>query len=57
MDYEKLKEALVLIKEICKDCSNCDVCPLGDNNENCLIQDNRPTHWDIADKQVVRLLK
>ena len=55
MDYEKLKEALKLINKTCEDYADCAICPLGNNDEDCLIQ-SQPNDWNIADKQIVRLM-
>lgn len=55
MDYEKLKEALNLIKKTCGD-SSCHTCPLGHSCGICLLTDVSPVNWDITDKQATRLL-
>lgn len=51
MDYQKIYEALRMIKEMCDhnngvDC--CRKCPLGKVNGTCCITEEIPENWNLT---------
>ena len=57
MDYNKLTESLRNIKEVCEKVTECDECPFGNSDGDCMIQSENPSDWIMVDTQVVRLMK
>ena len=57
LNYEELRNALMLIQNVCLVIDDCTTCPFGDDDENCLIG-NPPHNWRFTDPiPVVRLMK
>lgn len=53
MDYQKIYEALVTIRELCEnipDCNGCEGCPLGYKG-SCGIKDVLPCDWEIKNPE------
>ena len=58
LNYEELRNALILIQNVCREASGCETCPFGNNNGDCLITENMPGSWEFADPTpVIRLMK
>lgn len=58
LNYEELQDALKLIQNVCREASGCETCPFGNNNGDCLITENMPGSWELADPTpVIRLMK
>lgn len=46
---QKLVDALIVIKEVCKDPENdCPTCPLGREDGTCMICKDVPDSWKIG---------
>lgn len=57
-NYEELRNALVLIQNVCQETESCEVCPFGNDNEECFIREDTPSNWRFTDPiPVVRLMK
>ena len=52
MDYEKLKEAIETISDMCNQIPNdhCIECPCGDSDGSCLLQQEPPCDWSTVEK-------
>ena len=48
---KNLIEALKLIKETC-DNTTCSKCPLSDTADDCLLQQDCPSNWNILDEPI-----
>lgn len=58
LNYEELRDALMLIKNACLNTESCETCPFGNNNGDCFITENMPGSWEFADPTpVIRLMK
>lgn len=54
---EELIKALNTIKEECKKHGNCDECPIGNDDCDCLVGDSSPEDWNIIEpKAVIRVM-
>lgn len=49
MKYKKheIQNALKIIKEECQASPDCELCPFGDRDGECLIYEGSPEHWTI----------
>ena len=57
-NYEELLNALVLIQNVCQETESCDVCPFGNDKEECFIREDTPSNWRFTDPiPVIRLMK
>lgn len=57
-NYEELRNALVLIQNVCQETETCEVCPFGNDNGECCIVEGSPHEWTFIDPvPVIRLLK
>lgn len=50
---EELIKALKLIKVTCEEQEDCRDCPLGCQDDDCLINGCLPGEWNIADEPIV----
>lgn len=58
LDYEELQNALKMIQNVCRHVQICEICPFGDNDNQCLITKDIPSDWIFANPvPVVKLLK
>ena len=57
-NYDELRNALVLIQNVCQGIESCEVCPFGNDDEECFIRENPPHGWKFTDPiPVIRLMK
>ena len=57
-NYEELRNALILIQNVCLDVNDCEKCPFGGDFGECLITTISPSDWRFTDPiPVIRLLK
>lgn len=56
---EEIINALKVIRDVCRECITCDVCPFGKKNDICLLDEHIPDNWDITEEypEVWRALK
>ena len=56
MDYEKLYDALIVIKGVCQEMQNgsgCEKCPMSaDDGAICCVTDTSPGNWDVIHPEV-----
>lgn len=61
MDYQKIYEAVKIIKEVCEKQTGavpCQKCPLGSDEGVCSIaSDSAPSDWNIIDPETIRVIK
>ena len=58
LNYDELRNALILIQKVCLDIDNCATCPFGNDDEECFIRENSPCDWRFTDPiPVIRLMK
>lgn len=58
MNYHDLMSALELIQNVCKAQNHCDVCPLGNEEGDCLITETPPGGWHLIEpKTIVRIME
>ena len=52
MDYQKLYDALITIRDTCNDMQRrdgCEKCPMySEECEACCVVDMRPDNWDVV---------
>lgn len=53
----RLVEALKLIKEVCKQYDECSLCPMGDEDCECILESKPPASYLIIEADVWRALK
>ena len=57
-NYDELRNTLELIQNVCLNTKDCETCPFGNDNGECLITENAPCDWRFTDPiPVVRILK
>lgn len=56
MDYEKIIDALTLIRDTCAE-TTCNVCPFRISGDECGIRDEDPEWWKIKDSVEWRAFK
>ena len=49
MNKNDIIEALKIIRNLCEEMENCDVCPLRYDNDYCTLEKVCPQDWLIAD--------
>ena len=54
---EKIFEALAAIKNVCKDCRSCSLCPFSGPSGKCIVTDKKPEDWEIRKKTKVMYLE
>lgn len=56
MDYEKLYDALMTIKNACQEMQNgsgCEKCPMStDDGDTCCVADATPRNWDVFPPEI-----
>ena len=58
LNYEELRNALILIQNVCLNTKSCETCPFGSGDGGCFITGNAPCDWRFTDPiPVVRVLK
>ena len=58
LNYEELRNALMLIQNVCRDVDDCGKCPFGNDDEECFIRENAPHSWRFTDPiPIIRLMK
>lgn len=58
LNYEELRNALMLIQNVCRDIDNCATCPFSNDDGDCFITGDSPYNWRFTDPiPVVRLMK
>ena len=58
INYEELRNALILIQNVCRDIDDCATCPFGNDDEECFIRENPPHDWRFTDPiPIIRLMK
>ena len=45
IDYDKLYDALELLKSLCEDRENCSQCPLGNSDGTCELSAKSPKYF------------
>jgi hypothetical protein len=53
---DELIKALKLIKETCANTDKCITCPLCSGSDDCLINENTPSDWNIQDEPIKKVL-
>lgn len=54
MDYEKITEALKILKNMCCECRFCSECPCsGEDGRKCLISARPPQFWNVTEPKMV----
>lgn len=57
-NYDELRNTLELIQNVCLNTKDCETCPFGNDNGECLITENMPCYWRFTDPiPVIRVLK
>ena len=60
MDYQKLYDALITIKNVCCEMQNgygCEKCPMySEQCAVCCVVDTRPDNWDVV-KPEMKLMR
>ena len=46
---EEIVSALKVISDVCKHMENCAECPLGNDSDECSLDHEVPSLWDIND--------
>lgn len=58
LNYEELRNALMLIHNACLDIDDCATCPFGNDDGDCFITGYPPHNWKFTDPMpVIRLMK
>lgn len=56
-DQLLLIEALKVIKNVCKQYDQCSLCPMGNKDNDCILESEPPTSYIITEEDIWRAVR